>query len=542
MNPEGKLHHNNFFTMKPIKIILLINLLLMMSYAGYSQKETYDVVSYSLPKGWQQQQNDGGIQLSVSDNKTGAYAVAVITKAMVSDKSANGNFNSQWTTLVKSTVNVKSEPTMQEPASDNGWNIVSGNANYTDGANRGLATLLCATGYGQTVSVVLMTNTQLYQNELLEFINSLKLSKSSQSNISNSNAAASGNANPSSIVGLWCDYHPKEYSGYIRTEYAFYSDGSYLYRTKQWTILQKEILFIYESGTWTVKGNQLTISPSQGKGEYWSKSASGSSKEWGSKVKSTTLKLEKTSFTFAVKYVELVKEMNLLLTKANESNAASYYLRNLNESLIDNPPGLKTGFENKSLASGTKSPSNLSSASIAVNSPITGKIWEGTTSEKFITGSLNGHYTGGFFKWQYRFNTDGTYRFVYVGASAYAEPNQLQYETGTYSISGNQLTITPVQGANEEWSVVGGPIRLSGMSDVQIRNIKEHWGKKIKVEKRKLEKVTYTFKVEYQEGNHANAMIVEYNNGHTEREGNGKIAYYFETTADKSVKLPIDIK
>ena len=396
MNPNEKLHHNNFFTMKSIKIVLLLNLLLIMSFAGYSQKEIYDVVSYTSPKGWQQQQNEGGIQLSITDKNTGSYAIAVITKAVASNASAKENFNSQWTALVKSTVNTSSEPIMEKPVVDNGWDIVSGTANYTDGANKGAATLLCATAYGQTVSVVLMVNSQQYQNELLAFINSLELSKAVK-NTNNNKVAANVTTN-SSIVGLWCDYHPKEYSGYIRTEYAFYSDGSYLYRTKQWTILQKEILFIYESGTWTVKGNQLIISPSKGKGEYWSKSASGSSKEWGRKVKSTTLKLEETSFTFSVKYVELVKEMNLLLTKENESNAASYYLRNLNESLIDNPPGTKTGFENKSLASGTKSSSNVSSVSIAVNSPLTGKMWEGSSSEKFITGNLNGHYTVGFFK------------------------------------------------------------------------------------------------------------------------------------------------
>ncbi|MBK7653469.1 MAG: lipocalin family protein [Flammeovirgaceae bacterium] len=95
----------------------------------------------------------------------------------------------------------------------------------------------------------------------------------------------------------------------------------------------------------------------------------------------------------------------------------------------------------------------------------------------------DGTLHGGFFKYQYKFNSDGTYRFVYVGASAYTDTNQLQYETGTYSITNNQLTITPANGANEEWSVVGGPIKLSGMGDVQIRNIKEHWGQRLTSEK-----------------------------------------------------------
>lgn len=518
------------------KTLFSFSLLLMTSIVVFAQKQTFDVVSYTLPKGWQQQQNEGGIQLSIIDKNTGSYAIAVITKAAASNASANKNFNSQWTALVKSTVNTSSEPIMEKPAVDNGWDIVSGTANYTDGANKGAATLLCATAYGQTVSVVLMVNSQQYQNELLALINSLELSKAVK-NTNNNTVAANGTTN-SSIVGLWCDYHPKEYSGYIRTEYAFYSDGSYLYRTKQWTILQKEILFIYESGTWTVKGNQLTVSPSQGKGEYWSKSASGSSKGWGSKVKSTNLKLEKTSFTFELKYVELVKEMNLLLTKANESNAASYYLRDLNESLIDNPPGTKTGFENKSLTSGTKSPPNISSVSTSVNSPLTGKIWQGTSSEKFTgAGPMTGHYTGGFSTVQYKFNAEGTYQFVDVRASFYTDTKTIGYETGTYSITGNQLTINPLNGQNEEWSKVGKT--SNGNSDVTNRAINETWGKKLKTSSRKLEKYTYSFSVAKNGDN--NALVLQ-RNGRTERDGEGNSSYLNETPLARSVNLPEGIK
>ena len=57
--------------MKLSKCILLIKFLLMVTYSGFAQKQSFDVVSYSTPKGWQQQQNEGGVQLSVADKKTG---------------------------------------------------------------------------------------------------------------------------------------------------------------------------------------------------------------------------------------------------------------------------------------------------------------------------------------------------------------------------------------------------------------------------------------------------------------------------------------
>lgn len=80
-------------------------------------------------------------------------------------------------------------------------------------------------------------------------------------------------------------------------------------------------------------------------------------------------------------------------------------------------------------------------------------------------GGTMSYHMGGHFVHQYTFNANGTYRFVYVGASVYTDLNILKYERGTYAVNGNQLTLTPAQGSNEEWSVVGESIKLSGMSE-----------------------------------------------------------------------------
>ncbi|SMC42181.1 hypothetical protein [Pedobacter africanus] len=152
--------------MKLMKNIFLLSQLLLLSCTSFAQKQAFDVVSFALPKGWQQQQGEAGIQLSTTDKKTGVYAIVVITKSMLSNATANENFNNDWLKLVKGAVQVNSEPTMQKPTKENGWDVICGNANYTDGATRGVATLLTATGNHKAVSVVLMTNTKQYQNDL----------------------------------------------------------------------------------------------------------------------------------------------------------------------------------------------------------------------------------------------------------------------------------------------------------------------------------------------------------------------------------------
>lgn len=168
--------------MKLIKNIALFILLMITGYKVSAQTQTFDVLTYDIPQGWEQIQNEGGVQVSIMDKATGEYAVAVITKAIPSTASANDNFTNQWATLIKSTVQVNSEPIMEAPAADNGWDIITGGANYTDSGETGMATLLSATGGGQTVSLVLMTNTKRYQDALVTFLHSLKIAAAAQGN------------------------------------------------------------------------------------------------------------------------------------------------------------------------------------------------------------------------------------------------------------------------------------------------------------------------------------------------------------------------
>lgn len=549
--------------MKLMKNIFLLSQLLVLSCTSFAQKQTFDVVSFAIPKGWQQQQGEAGIQLSTTDKKTGAYAIVVITKSMPSSATANENFNNDWLKLVKGSVQINSEATMQKPTKENGWDVISGNANYIDGANTGLATLLTATGDNKAVSVVLMTNTKQYQNELSAFITSLELSKALQNNGNDSSAPAStGETGKSPVVGLWKD-NLLETSGYVngiaqytagyfRKEYTFNSNGTYTFMHKTWSVYQKSIYFAYETGIYNVNGNKLIITPRTGKNEEWSKGADGGTGSWGKLIKSDNRKLPKTTYTFGIKYYSGSQTTALELyhdkptereiqQKGNETDGgrkSSYSLDPRFTPLITPPPGLKINTSTSSLSPNVNiQQANSSQMAGSVSSPIVGKIWEGTSSEKFTgAGAMTGHYTGGFSSSQYQFNADGTYRFIDVLASFYTDTKTYKYETGTYSVSGNQLTIKPTKGQNEEWTKVGKT--SNGNSDVSNRAINETWGKKIKTTARKLETYTYTFSIG--KNGDRNALILQ-RSGRTEREGEGKISYYNETAGGKSVKLPVGI-
>jgi len=324
--------------------------MLLGSFATFAQKQTYDVLTFTFPKGWQQKDAEGGRQLTITDAKTGGYATVLLIKSTVSNASPNDNFNSYWNNIVKATVAVSGEPAMQDAVTSNGWEIVSGHASYTEEANTGTATLLAASGGGQTTAVILMTNTGKYQPDLLAFIGSLELSKVTKQTPANKNTA--------SITGLWADYtvernaYQQYTTGYLRKEYAFKKDGTYTFRKKNFLSNSTQIYFVSESGTYSVSGNQLTIIPKQGKTQFWNKPKSLKNNEWGSFAKSEHHKLEKVTYTFEIiidpNYGNSpsLKPGKATVRDGGQFNAPSdpykfNYAFRESASLIDNPPGGK---------------------------------------------------------------------------------------------------------------------------------------------------------------------------------------------------------
>lgn len=185
--------------MKKIFSVLFVALI---SIYAFAQKQTFDVLNYSVPKGWDKTAMEKGIQLSAKNDGKGNYATAIILHSAATTVSAQKNFTNSWEQLVKGTISVSGEPTMQEPATEKGWDIVSGQASYTDGANKGWVTLITATGNGKMANVVIVTNTDKYQNQILDFIKSLDLNETAteqndntKSSSPTNNTTAPGNKN-----------------------------------------------------------------------------------------------------------------------------------------------------------------------------------------------------------------------------------------------------------------------------------------------------------------------------------------------------------
>jgi hypothetical protein len=203
---------------------------------------------------------------------------------------------------------------------------------------------MTATGKGWLVGLFIFTNTQQFQGALTEFLNSLQLAAAPVVPPKNTSAAP-----VTSIVGLW-GYYQYGYqsfafgSFYLRHEYEFKEDGTYRYLQKDYV---GSVLFGYETGTWAIQGNQLTITPTSGKSQEWS--APNGWAGYGSLKSTSPRKLEKITYTFDLHFFRAQGETHLLLSHDKpterdgpiQKGAMSFVPPNGGKSEIDLPPGFQ---------------------------------------------------------------------------------------------------------------------------------------------------------------------------------------------------------
>ncbi len=164
----------------------------------------------------------------------------------------------------------------------------------------------------------------------------------------------SGEIDPA-LVGLWTRYRLETYTsggntgGYFRQEYRFNENGTYQYLLKHYSIFSTSIIFLYESGNRWVTGDQLTIKPSKGKDQEWSK-VNGSTSSWGSQLSTSERTLETITYTYGGKYWEGTDTIDLALIYSREtvrdgsfsnSSENAWYYQSRDESLITLPPGFE---------------------------------------------------------------------------------------------------------------------------------------------------------------------------------------------------------
>lgn len=156
-----------------------------------AQKETFDITTYTAPKGWKKLLGETAIQHTKEDATKGTYCLITLYKSVPGTANAKENFELAWSSLVKEMVTVSTAAEMQAPATENGWEVQSGYAPYESDGDKGIVVLVTSTGFDKMVNIVILTNTNLYEKEITAFLESVSLKKSAAAKQVSSNTKKS---------------------------------------------------------------------------------------------------------------------------------------------------------------------------------------------------------------------------------------------------------------------------------------------------------------------------------------------------------------
>jgi hypothetical protein len=142
-----------------------------------AQKQTFDISTYTPPKGWAKQATKDAVQYSIQDEAKGTYCLITLYKAVPGTANSKENFDLAWASLVKEMVTVSAAPEMQPAATENGWEAQSGYAPFESDGSKGIALLVASSSFEKMVNIIILTNTDAYQTEMSAFLESITLNK-----------------------------------------------------------------------------------------------------------------------------------------------------------------------------------------------------------------------------------------------------------------------------------------------------------------------------------------------------------------------------
>ena len=149
----------------------------MLNAAAWAQSTKFDIAAFTAPAGFSRQEANGNLLFQAQRRLLGREQDCQIYlfASRASEAAPGQNFQSEWQSRVAGTMQVTARPTPQEKRSADGWTMVTGGV---DVALKGVPVsviLFTATGFGKTMTFLILVSPNAFQPELKAFIASLRL-------------------------------------------------------------------------------------------------------------------------------------------------------------------------------------------------------------------------------------------------------------------------------------------------------------------------------------------------------------------------------
>ena len=211
------------------KIISFLLLTAIIKHA-ICQTETFDIATYTPPKGWAKDSKEGVMIYSNSNAATGGFCILAIYASDPSTGDPQKDFKSKWKDQVVIPYKAAENPKTETQTSPDGWKAVAALTTVKQDGIVSYVMLTVFSGFGKTMSVLANFNDPAYATIIDDLQGNMKIDKTNS--LSKNLVPTKENVYKGGIVGVYGrrGLHDFVEAGITKTEeygiyYIFFSNG-----------------------------------------------------------------------------------------------------------------------------------------------------------------------------------------------------------------------------------------------------------------------------------------------------------------------------
>lgn len=258
-----------------MKFIFIFFGLLFITNIGqaFAQTEIFDVAKFTPPKDWKREAGNDKTTFSIEDQAGAKFCYIMLYKSRPSSGNLEQDFSDEWRQRIAAPLKTETKPEKIVKDVKDSWDLRFGAAKIEFEAVQMLTYLIVFRRDERIFSIVTILNSDVYHDQYVKFLDSLKLDNSTNSGKLMKSTESTVKNSSESLIGTWKDVGaggfaeigPGGYTGATRggnaLNYVFKSDGTYVYQAYFDGVIGGITIFIYETGNYQVNGSILKILP-----------------------------------------------------------------------------------------------------------------------------------------------------------------------------------------------------------------------------------------------------------------------------------------
>ena len=177
-------------------IALFVTYILILTVAG--QQQTFDLVTYTPPKGWKKEEKENIITYTKIDKVKKTWCVIGVVKSTVSKGSIDADLESEWNELAVKQYNADAMQATETQEGE-GWKVKTASGIFITDNKPNAVLLTTFSGYDRCVSILATTNSQSYMESIVDFVATVDLKIPETSSTESDNSI---NQQPGSIPAV----------------------------------------------------------------------------------------------------------------------------------------------------------------------------------------------------------------------------------------------------------------------------------------------------------------------------------------------------